>query len=449
VRESPVGHLRRRLTVHLPEQMALEQMSVEFDTKAETSSPYGVKPTNRERMIAAETATEHIRPRVLIIFGGVALYGMERGVIETFDLLRPEVEPHFLISRTPRRMGLPVFDEIESRKFSYAFLSDYKGWERLGKPKSFSQLYKMLVGFFRGNLDAFREVRDREILYLPGLFSAIYAFVAMLYCRVKGRRVFYHFHNLSYRPSIVLRFLAFPVTDFVHNTRLGYEATLSANPYLGKKRNYIIPCPINVNAPALEHAFPSLELNGKRHILYLGQVAHYKGVDLLLDAFDKLSLSHSDLVLDIVGGCEDSHLLQRMETGTEKNGCQIKWWGYQEDVGKFLTNACMYVQPTPPSRCKESFGIALVEAMATGVPTVCFRSGALQEITQHEETGLVCEEESSECLASQVSRLLDDEPLRKSCGKGAKERYESLYSSIRVKRKWLQALDGFVDKRND
>jgi len=146
-------------------------MSVGFDTKVEASAPYKVNTTNREqRLSVGETATAHIRPSVLIIFGGVALYGMERGVIETFNLLRPEVEPHFLISRTPRRMGLPLFDEIEGRKFSYAFLSDHKGWERLGKPKSLSQLYKMLVGLFRGNIDAFREVRHHEILYLPGLF---------------------------------------------------------------------------------------------------------------------------------------------------------------------------------------------------------------------------------------------------------------------------------------
>jgi glycosyltransferase involved in cell wall biosynthesis len=418
--------------------MSLEQMSVGFDTQAEASSPYTVDTNREQRVTAGETATAHMRPTVLVIFGGVALYGMERGVIETFDLLRPEVEPHFLISRTPRRMGLPVFDEIENRKFSYSFLSDHKGWERLGKPKSLSQLYKILVGLVRGNLDAFREVRHHEILYLPGLFSASYAVVAMLFCRVSGRRVFYQFHNLSDRPSIVLRFLAFLITDLVHNTRLGFDATVGANPYLGKKRNYIIPCPITVNA--LEHASLSQEFNGKRRILYLGQVAHHKGVDLLLDAFDKLSLSHSDLVLDIVGGCEDPHLLQRLASRGETNGCKIKWWGYQDDVSQFLAAACIYVQPTPPSRCEESFGIGLVEAMAQGVPTVCFRSGALQEIALHEKTGLVCEQESSECLASQVSRLLDDEPLRESCGKGARNRYESRYSNHHVKELWLRAI---------
>src|SRR5262245_36918131 len=89
--------------------------------------------------------------RVLVMFGGVTLYGMERGVIETFDLLRPEVHPHFLISRTPARKGLPLFTEIEKRGFDYSFLSDFRGWERIGRPKSLEHLFKMVTGLLRGN----------------------------------------------------------------------------------------------------------------------------------------------------------------------------------------------------------------------------------------------------------------------------------------------------------
>src|SRR5437870_5202742 len=134
---------------------------------------------------------------------------MERGVIEIFDLLRPEVDPHFLISQTPRRLGLPLFDEIEKRRFNYSFLSDQKGWERLGKPRSLSHLCKMLIGLCRGNLDAARVVRRHEMLYLPNLFAAYYGFFAMLFCRLTGRRVIYHFHDLYPRPSSQLRLVSF------------------------------------------------------------------------------------------------------------------------------------------------------------------------------------------------------------------------------------------------
>jgi hypothetical protein len=137
------------------------------------------------------------RLKILVVFGASSLYGMERGVIEIFDLLRPEVEPHFLISRTPQQLGLPLFAEIERRKLDYSFFSDYKGWARLGKPKSLSHSRKMLWGMWKGNIDVLRKIRCQEVLYIPNLMSALYACAAILYCRLTGRRVVYKFDYLK------------------------------------------------------------------------------------------------------------------------------------------------------------------------------------------------------------------------------------------------------------
>jgi hypothetical protein len=156
---------------------------------------------------------------VLVIFGTVALYGMERGVLETFDLLRPEVKPHFLISQTPRRLGLPVFAEITRRKFEYSFMSDAKGWARIGRPKSLVHFWKVLAGAVRCNLDALSEMRHHDMLYLASLVTAAYAFLAMVFCRLTRRRVIYHFHDLLIDPSVSLRVASWFITDFVHNTR--------------------------------------------------------------------------------------------------------------------------------------------------------------------------------------------------------------------------------------
>ena len=84
------------------------------------------------------------KPRVLIVFNaGATVYGMERGVIETFDLLKPEVEPHFLMSYTTKRLDLPILREIKERGLSHSFLSDWTDWPRIGKPKSLREAWAM------------------------------------------------------------------------------------------------------------------------------------------------------------------------------------------------------------------------------------------------------------------------------------------------------------------
>jgi len=378
--------------------------------------------------------------RVLVIFGAAALYGMERGVIEIFDLLRPEVDPHFLISQTPRRLGLPLFDEIENRKFKYSFLSDRKGWERLGKPRSLSHLCKMLMGLVRGNLDALREVRRHDMLYVPNLFAAYYALLAMLYCRLTGRRVIYHFHDLYSSLSRQLRFLAFLFTDLVHNTNLGRQVVTDSNPYLRKKRNFVISYPIRTMAPPANSNSPITDFGDKVNLVFVGQVSKHKGVDILLDAFELLSKSRTDLVLHLVGGCEDPFLKSRIGDSNKGPLSKIKWWGYQAEVAEFLRAADVYVHPSLPSRFNESFGISVVEAMSLGKPIVCFRSGALPEIVIHKQIGLICDQENPKALAESIERLLCDRDLRNRYGQNAVGRYREEYSSERIKSYWLRAI---------
>jgi glycosyltransferase involved in cell wall biosynthesis len=387
-----------------------------------------------------ETIAGDRSPTVLVIFGGITMYGMERGVIEIFDLVRSEVEPSFLISRTPRRLGLPLFDEIERRKFHYSFFSDHDGWERVGKPRSFAHFWRILFALWRGNIDALQAVRRHEILYIPNLMSALYAGAAIFYCRVAGRRVVYHFHDLQTAGQSLLSLVSILVTDFVHNTKLGYDRVLASNSRLRKKRNHIIPYPMRSLTSAVESPAVLPRANGKRSILFVGQVSQHKGIDILLDAFAVLARSHENLVLNIVGGCDDPLLRQRIENVTTGNACEVKWWGYQEDIGQFLREAYVYVHPSPPSRFHESFGIGLVEAMSLGIPSVCFRSGAFEEIMIHEETGLLCEEERPQALAESIDRLLSDVDLRDYCGRQALKHYRENYSSVQIKARWLNAL---------
>ena len=375
--------------------------------------------------------------KILIVFGGVALYGMERGVIETFDLLRPEVEPHFLISQTPKRLGFPLFDEIQGRHFRYSFLSDHTGWERLAKPRSVSQFFRILKGLIRGNLDALREVRRQEMLYVPNLFAGYYSLLALMFCRLTGRRTFYHFHDLYSQRSRQLGFLSLFISDFIHNTSYGFADVSKKNPVILKKRNSVIPYPVMHQPEGSVQSKP----NGGPTILFVGQVARHKGVDILLDAFQLLAETHPGLTLNLLGGCEDPQLRRKIEEQQLKNNCRMKWWGYRKDVADFLKSAYVYVHPSPGSRFSESFGIGMLEAMASGVPGVCFKSGALREVVVNKETGLICDEETPEALGGAIEQFLNDNKFRDKCGQRAKQRFQERYSHSMIKHLWLGLLN--------
>lgn len=377
---------------------------------------------------------------MLIPFNTVSLYGMERGVIETFDLLRPEVTPHFLLSYTTRRRNLPILAEVERRGLNHSFFSDKTDWPKIGWPRSWRQFRDMTGAMIRGNLDVLRASRGKEIIYLPSVHYFYFAILASVAYRIQRKRIIYHFHDLVSHRSSQLRVAALSVTDFVHNTRVGYDAVTSANPYLVKRRNAIIPCPIGARAESGDARGIKAAFDGRNNIVFVGQVARHKGVDLLLDAFSLLANYRDGTTLHIVGGCDDPVIKSRLNR-QGPNGCEVKYWGYRDDVLDLLRRADVYVHPSPPSRCSESFGRGVVEAMSVGVPAVCFRSGALRELVVHEGTGLVCEEETPECLAHNLERFLADDELRRRCGDRAREEYEKRYSDAYVKSQWRTLID--------
>lgn len=389
-----------------------------------------------EELRQAPGAIANARPcRVFIPFTTPFLYGMERAVIELFDALRPNVDPYFLQGSLIFRDRPPVIREMLSRGLSISLLPDKHHWPRLAKPKSIRHLYEMLEASLRVNIAIFKGARSKDVLYVPGISAGSGSLLAALLYRVTGRRVIHHFHDLGTNNPLFPLWIPL-VTDFVHNTEFGYNYITGKLPAIKRKRNFILPFVVEVDGQFPEDPEVCRSLQGKRNLFFIGQIARHKGVDLLLESFKMVAHQHADVTLQLVGGCGDDFQRELdREISLAGLGDRVRFWGFREDTSQLLRYAHLYIQSTPPSRCHESFGRSVVEAMALGVPIVCFRSGALQEIVLNEQTGIFCDE-SPAALQEGISRMLRDRDFRDRCGRSARTRYEQVYSREAVVPRW-------------
>ncbi len=372
--------------------------------------------------------------RIFVVFGTIFLYGMERAVIEIFDCLRPQVETVFHTSSHNRDTDNALMQELNSRNLTCTFFPDERGWPSMRRPRSLREAWSIGRMLVCSNWSVLKASWNCDVLYIPNNYWARHALLAAIATRLRRKRVVYHFHNVFTERYAFLDSLSYVVTDFVHNTELGFEWTTRSNPKLLSKRNTILPCVIDPRENVAPDPLALSEFEGKRNIVFIGQVSAHKGIDLLVQAFRQIAPHHPDAVLHIIGSTLPGyeHEFQEMIGGAD----QIRFWGYRRDALHLLRKAYVYVHPSPPSRFQESFGRGLVEAMSLGVPPVCFASGAFSEIVVNGRSGWVCEEESADALEHALTMLLSQESLRDKLGREALKRYEQEYCPAVVVPQW-------------
>lgn len=131
--------------------------------------------------------------------------------------------------------------------------------------------------------------------------------------------------------------------------------------------------------------------------------------------------------LDIVGDGESRRGLEELSTGLgiQRN---VEFRGYHEDVAPFLAEADLFVL----SSTSEGVPIALLEAMASGLPAAATDVGGLREVVVDGETGHLVAPGSPEALARAMQAIEDDPAAARRMGQAGRRRVENHFSLAKV-----------------
>jgi glycosyltransferase involved in cell wall biosynthesis len=155
-----------------------------------------------------------------------------------------------------------------------------------------------------------------------------------------------------------------------------------------------------------------------RYILSVSAYKDQKGLDVLIRAMKTVAEHHPEVKLVLVG---EGPLLEDLELLSEKLGLSncVEFQGRKthDEVVQLLHGCEAFVLP---SRF-ETFGIALVEAMACGRAVVATNAGGMPEIVRNGINGLLVKAEDPSGLADALNTLLYDASLRQRLGETAVE----------------------------
>ncbi|MEV6020392.1 MULTISPECIES: glycosyltransferase [unclassified Streptomyces] len=175
-------------------------------------------------------------------------------------------------------------------------------------------------------------------------------------------------------------------------------------------------------------------------VVSVGRLTDQKGIDMLLDAWSEVAPLHPDWRLRIYGSGEDEEMLRKQCTALGLDD-SVDWMGRTSDVPGALRGGSVFVL----SSRGEGFPLALMEAMATGLPCAAFDCApGVHEIVRDGEDGLLATLGNTGELARRLDTLMSDKALRDSMGEAARVNVQR-FTTDEVVRRW-EELFAFLER---
>jgi len=292
---------------------------------------------------------------------------------------------------------------------------------------NFLKLYYYFTGFLKIFLHLRKEVNS-SVLHLHWLKFSVFDFFILSFIRsFTNTRLIFTVHNVLphehnfidryFYPLIYKKIDAFTFHSKSSHNRLKQELNVQVEnfeliPHYGYEVGDV---PVQTNENSL---------------LFFGTIRDYKGLDVLLDACNKLP-KKLKWNLNIYGKPEIN--LDELKAYVARNNLsdRIQWntgWIEEEKMDEIFLSHDIVVLPY-----KEIDNSGLLHlAMSYGKPVIASRLGSLMDLIKDEENGILFEANNSDDLTRCISKLLKDEDLKIRLGNNARKLMETDHSIDRV-----------------
>lgn len=296
-------------------------------------------------------------------------------------------------------------DDVEN----YLVLSSYKSEHKWNLPNNRLKYYKYkrsVINVFPAMLEIYRHIKkvNPDVIYCHSTWAGLMGRMPYLLCK-KKLKIIYNAHGWSFNRdtssvkkkiyAAVERRLAV-VTDKIINVSR-YEMDSAVDFGLPQEKMQLVYSGISADKPRIGKKVEMY--TDKINLLFVGRFDPQKGLDFLLNTFDKYANELQHIHLWVIGDnvVSDGNGISKENT----DNTTFLGWVSHEDISAYY-EACDAV--IMPSRW-EAFGLVAIEAMKYGKPVIASNRGALPELIQDGVNGWIFDMDDEIGLVKLVSLI--------------------------------------------
>jgi len=185
----------------------------------------------------------------------------------------------------------------------------------------------------------------------------------------------------------------------------------------------------------------AIQLPETKTIGFIGQMIDRKNVTHLLDVFENLAASNNGLKLVLLGDGISREKYEQYANNLQSRD-RISFLGFQTDPITYLQSFDLFVM------CSTLEGIprCLMEAMAVGVPVAAYDIPGVNQLLDHNKTGMLATLGNKQELETCCKSLLWDENLANRISKAAASHINEKFSAKRMAAEYTEHYYQLMDR---
>jgi colanic acid/amylovoran biosynthesis glycosyltransferase len=292
------------------------------------------------------------------------------------------------------------------------------------------------------------DIQKKSIRHVHAHWATFPAHAAMVISRLTGCTYSFtaHAHDIytnAYGLKPKISSAAFVATISELNRRI----LTDASPRFGRVE--VVRCGVDLSQFA--YRGPK-EPDGRFRIVAVGSLEEKKGQSFLVEACALLEAQSRNIECHILGEGPQRASLERLIRDRQLQHC-VSLLGAlnSSQVAEELSKADVFIMPSvvASNKMMEGIPVALMEAMAVGLPVIASHISGIPELVEDRVSGVLVPERDPQAIATAVGLIMEDPSLRARLGIGARQVISERYNLRTNARQLADLFDSVLDPKQE